>query len=188
MPRRLGGVQAEGHPVGGAESAHGGGSLHRARHVGGMGQHHQFRMGAEQCFQGGQVEKALAIAGDAVESHPLFCQPLQRPHDGVVLHPRHDAVVAGVQRPAQHQVQPPGVAGGKHHVGGVGKIQQFAQPLAQPQFHQFRLLGGTVDAPVDVGPHLGEIFRHPRRHTGRFGEGRGGLIEVDRGHGKAPFS
>ena len=72
-------------------------------------------------------------------------------------------------------------------MGGVGEIKEFTQPLPLPQRYQFRLLGGPVYAPVDVGPHMGEVFGHSGRHTGRFGKRRGGLIQVDSGHTKAPF-
>ena len=144
-------------------------------------------VGPEHPCQGLQVEKPLPVAGDAVKGDPLLCQPLKRPHDGVVLHGGNQAVVPGAQRPAQHQVQPPGVAGGEDGVGGVVKVKQLAQPLAQRQGHLLGLLGGAVDPTVHVGTHMGDVFRHPRRHTGRLGVGGGGLIQIDGGHDKAPF-
>lgn len=55
-------------------------------------------------------------------------------------------------------------------MGGVGEIKEFTQPLPQPQRYQFRLLGGPVDAPVDVGPHMGEVFGHSGRTQGGLGK------------------
>ena len=81
----------------------GGRILHTAADVGRMRQHNKARVGPEQALERAVLQKALAVAGDAVEFHAP--ELLQRPHDGVVLHPADDAVVAGAQEPLDDEIQ-----------------------------------------------------------------------------------
>ena len=81
----------------------GGRILHTAADVGRMRQHNKARVGPEQALERAMLQKALAVAWNAVKFHAP--ELLQRPHDGVVLHPADDAVVAGAQKPLDDEIQ-----------------------------------------------------------------------------------
>ncbi len=62
----------------------GGRIRHTAADVGCMRQHNKARVGPEQALERAMLQKALAVAGNAVKFHAPELP--QRPHDSVVLH------------------------------------------------------------------------------------------------------
>ena len=182
MPGGLGRVQGEGDAIFPADPAHRRCVLDAAAHVGAVGDQDQTGVGTDYPAQVFRVHPSPAVAGDAVEGYPLLRQGLEGAHDGVVLHGADQAVVPGAQPAPQDHIQPHGVAGGQHAVGGIAVAEQAAQLLPQQQGGHPRLLGGGVDAPVHGGAVLLYMAQHGVRHGGGLGKGGGGVVQVDGRH------
>ena len=179
MARRLGPVETERNPIPAADLPHRRCVLDRAGHVGAVGQHHQTGIGLQSPFHVLGFQPPYGVALHSRKRHALLGQGLQGPHDGVVLHGGHHAVVPGPQKARQHQIQAPGVARRQHGMGHWSKVEQAAQPLPQTQLHHARRLCRAVDGPVHRGPHLLQIPGHLPGHLGRLGKGCGGVVQID---------
>ena len=90
-------------------------------------------------------------------------------------------MVAGAEQALEHQIQSRRGSGGEHHMGGVVKAEQAAQPLPQGEGDQLRRLGRGVGGAVDGGSHLLHILGHASGHPGRLGKGCGGVVQIDHG-------
>ena len=64
-----------------------------------------------------------------------------------------------------------------------GETKEALELLPEGQGHQLRFLGVPVDGAVEGRAHLREIAHHSLSHGFRFGEGRGGIVKIDRIHG-----
>ena len=148
-----------------------------------MGHGQEPGVGADQGRDVCRVQVSIPVAGDAVKSDPLFCQVVERPHDGIVLHAADQAVVSRTQPAPQHHVQSHSVAGGEDAVGGITVVKETAQALPQHQGGHAGSLGAAVDAPVDGSAHLGHVLQHGLGNGGRLGKGCGSIVKIDRVHG-----
>ena len=182
VARGLGGVQDKGNPPPAADVPHRLGVLDRAADIGAVGHDQQAGVGTDHPLHSPGVQPPGAVAGDAVEAHPLRRQILEGPHDGVVLHRADQAVVPGPQPAPEDHVQPHGVAAGENTVGGVAVAEEAAQPLPEQQSGHSGVLGAGVDPPVDGGPHLRHVADHGLRHGGGLGKAGSGVVKIYSGH------
>ena len=175
---RLRAVQQEKASVPRAGRPDGGRILHTAADVGRMRQHNKARVGPEQALERAMLQKALAVAGDAVEFHAP--ELLQRPHDSVVLHPADDAVIAGPQQALDDQIQAERRARCQNDMRR--RLREPEQPrkrLAQGQRLQPGLLRAAVDGAIDRRAHTVEVALHAVADPGGLRERRRGVVEID---------
>jgi len=178
VPCRLRAVQQEKASVPRTGCPDGGRILHTAADVGRMRQHNKARVGPEQALERAMLQKALAVAGDAVEFHAP--ELLQRPHDGVVLHPADDAVVAGAQEPLDDEIQAERRARCQNDMRRrLRKMKQPREHLAQSQCFQPGLLCAAVDGAIDRRADAVEILLHAVADPGRLRERRRSVVEID---------
>ena len=124
------------------------------------------------------LQKALAVAGNAVKFHAP--ELLQRPHDGVVLHPADDAVVAGAQEPLDDEIQAERRARCQDDMGRrLRKMKQPREHLAQSQRFQPGLLCAAVDGAIDRRAHTVEVALHAVADPGGLRERRRGVVKID---------
>ena len=183
---RLRTVQQEKASVPRAGRPDGGRILHTAADVGRMRQHNKARVGPEQALERAMLQKALAVAGNAVKFHAP--ELLQRPHDGVVLHPADDAVVAGAQEPLDDEIQAERRARCQDDMGR--RLREPEQPrkrLAQGQRLQPGLLRAAVDGAIDRRADAVEILLHAVADPGRLRERRRSVVEIDALQNRTPL-
>ena len=150
-----------------------------------MRQHNKARVGPEQA-RARRAAKALAVAGDAVEFHAL--ELLQRPHDGIVLHPADDAVIAGPQQALDDQIQAERRARCQNDMRRrLRKMKQPREHLAQSQRFQPGLLCAAVDGAIDRRADAVEILLHAVADPGRLRERRRGVVKIDALQDRTPL-
>ena len=131
------------------------------------------------------VEEAGAVAGNYGQAYPLGLQMAQGPHDGIVLHPGGQDVIAGTEEPQKGDIESLRSVLGENDTEGVADAEERRQGLPGLQDHPSRRQGEVMSGTAGTAADPLGVFYHGRCCHRRFRPGCGGMVEID--HPPCPF-
>ena len=104
----------------------------------------QLRILAHETLHRVQDQRSVRAAGDAVKAHADGFQLPQRAHDGVVLHGRHQHVVARMEKSFEQDIETRGDVRRKGHAARVLAMKQRTELLPRLEDELFCAVGNLI--------------------------------------------
>ena len=181
---RLGRVHHERHAMGAAGLSDGFDGQDRAADVACVRHHNEPRPRGDEALHLGGLKGAVLGALRAAERHAPGGELRERPHDGVVLHARHDHVVTRRKPSLEDEVYCLGHVPGEDDVRRVYPSKQLAERASQVKDHVLHVKGRGVLPAANVGASLGHVSEHGLCHAGRLWKCGACVVQVGvLGHG-----
>ena len=148
----------------------------------------QLRILAQKILHRVQDQRSVRAAGDAVKAHADGFQLPQRAHDGVVLHGRHQHMVARMEKSFEKHVEARCDVRRKDHAARVLAVKERAELLPRLEDELFCAVGSLIAPARDIAAAGGHIPVNSLRHTRGLWEAGAGVVEIDGRHTDSSFA
>ena len=186
--RGLRAVQKEAKAVAVAERADCVDGQQRSADVARMKAQDQLRILAHETLHRVQDQRSVRAAGNAAKAYADSFQLPQRAHDGVVLHGRHQHVVARMQKAFEQDIETRGDVRRKDHAARVLAMKERADAFARLKDELFGAVGSLIAPARDITAAGGHIPVNSLRHARGFRKAGAGVVEIDGRHTDPSFA
>ena len=147
----------------------------------------QLRIFAQKILHRIRNQRPIRAAGNAAKAYADGFQLPQWAHDGVVLHGRHQHVVARMQKAFEQDIETRGDVRRKDHAARVLAMKQRAELLPRLEDELFCAVGSLIAPARDIAAAGGHIPVNSLRHARGFRKAGAGVVEIDGRHTNLSF-
>ena len=147
----------------------------------------QLRILAHETLHRVQDQRSVRAAGNAAKAYADSFQLPQRAHDGVVLHGRHQHVVARMEKSFEQDIETRGDVRRKGHAARVLAMKQRTELLPRLEDELFCAVGSLIAPARDIAAAGGHIPVNSLRHARGLWEAGAGVVEIDGRHTNPSF-